>query len=85
MENITTETKPLWLEILNQELAEKKSRNPRYSVRAFSRDLGISQSHLTRILNGQRKLSSEQACRIALTLGMAPNLMIELITSTVRD
>jgi uncharacterized protein (TIGR02147 family) len=42
--------------------------NPGYSSRAFARDIGVSQSYMSLLLNGKRQLSWKQALRIALRL-----------------
>jgi plasmid maintenance system antidote protein VapI len=71
------------LRILTNAFEEKRSRNPSYSLRAFSRDLEISVSHLSAIMNGQKKLSTQQAGKIAIKLQLAPEEFIELVTSTL--
>ncbi len=43
--------------------------NPRYSLRAFARDIGISPSRLSAILKGRQGLSESSASRIAAKLG----------------
>ncbi|MBL7688021.1 MAG: TIGR02147 family protein [Bdellovibrionaceae bacterium] len=48
----------------------KLKKNPRYSLRAFARDLGVSPSYLTHLLRGSRKLSLEKAEVIADRLGL---------------
>lgn len=49
------------VEHLRLRLREKQERNRRYSLRAFARDLGISHSHLSRVLRKQKRLSAAQA------------------------
>ncbi len=44
-------------QILKNAFARKKRKNPGYSLRALARDLGISPSFLSRIMNGKRLLS----------------------------
>ena len=44
--------------LLKQVFEERKSKNKRYSVRAFARDLKISASCLSRTLNGITGLST---------------------------
>lgn len=48
----------------------RRDRNPSYSLRAFSRDLGISASRISEILNRKRGLSVTNASQIADRLGM---------------
>jgi len=43
--------------VLRAELARRQKRNPRYSMRAFARDLATSHSALSEIMAGKRKIS----------------------------
>ncbi len=56
-------------EILRNELAKRCQKNPKYSLRAFSRDLQISPSRLTHILKDNFGLSKSAALEIATRLG----------------
>ena len=60
------------VDILNSEFARKKARNPRYSLRSFSRDLEIDASNLSKILAHRKmpgdKLKEKLAARIGLSL-----------------
>lgn len=58
-------------EILKKHFAERLEENPRYSLRAFSRDLAISPSRLSEILNGKQGLSGEWAEKISSRLQMS--------------
>ena len=58
--------------ILKEELAARCRQNPRYSLRAFARDLKIAPSRLSEILSGKQGLSRPAAERIAKALGYAP-------------
>jgi uncharacterized protein (TIGR02147 family) len=49
--------------LLNQIYEEKKKVNPRFSIRSFARLIEVDQSLLTKVLKGQRSLSSENARR----------------------
>jgi predicted transcriptional regulator len=50
---------------LTKELyAKKKEKNPAYSLRAFARDIGLSQSLLSMIFAGQRSLTAHQGMRL---------------------
>src|SRR5438128_1427996 len=55
--------------ILKEELAARCRQNPRYSLRAFARDLKIAPSRLSEILNGKQGLSRPAADKIARALG----------------
>ena len=52
------------------ELAERKKKNPAYSLRAFARDLEISNQKLSQVLNGKTGLSSASAHKIAKLLDL---------------
>ncbi|MCB9025723.1 MAG: TIGR02147 family protein [Bdellovibrionaceae bacterium] len=58
-----------YTQILKQELATRNLRNSRYSLRAFSRDLGISPAQLSRILSGKAVPSKERVKQIAKAMG----------------
>jgi uncharacterized protein (TIGR02147 family) len=60
-----------YVELLSQTLVSRRALNPRYSLRAYSRDLGMSPSRLSRILRGQRGLSEAWAQKLAHRLGLA--------------
>lgn len=52
-------------EYLEQELDQRKMRSPSYSLRAFARDIGMSPSTLSELLNQKVGLSREKAVQIA--------------------
>ncbi|MFY7929389.1 MAG: TIGR02147 family protein [Oligoflexus sp.] len=55
--------------ILQKELTTRCEQNPRYSLRAFARDLKLSPSRLSEILNQKQGLSRPAAQKIASILG----------------
>lgn len=55
-------------EILSEELRKRKLVNPRYSMRAFSRDIKLSPSKTSEVLSGKMKLSSKRAVLISDSL-----------------
>lgn len=55
---------------LKAELASRVASNPRYSLRAFARGLGIPASHLSAIHHGRRNLSLDTAGKVARKLGL---------------
>jgi uncharacterized protein (TIGR02147 family) len=71
-------------EILKREYALRASKNPRYSLTAFARFLGISQSRLSKIFSYKQGLSREFAERIADRLGYSASekqLFVDLVES----
>jgi len=63
------DTRRDYREILRDELTSRCKLNPRYSLRAFARDLEISPSRLSEILGGKQGLSRPAATKIAAKLG----------------
>jgi uncharacterized protein (TIGR02147 family) len=57
---------------LLHELDARKRRNESYSLRAFARDLGLSASRLSELLNGKAGMSEKMATTIAEKLKMKP-------------
>ncbi len=55
--------------ILREELQVRCEKNPRYSLRAFARDLMVSSSRLSEVLSGRYGLSREAAKKIAAKIG----------------
>lgn len=55
--------------ILREELASRCRQNPRYSLRAFARDLKLAPSRLSEVLSGKQGLSRAAADKIARSLG----------------
>lgn len=58
---------------------ERKDKNPRYSLRAFARSLGVSSGQLSEILSGKRPLSHKLARRIAIALALTEEESQKLI------
>lgn len=57
-------------EFLGAELARRTQANPRYSQRAFARQLGMSPGEFSEILRAKRPLSLKGMIRIAKSLGL---------------
>lgn len=55
---------------LTQEYARRRQVNPRYSQRAFARQIGLSPGELSEVLSGKRHLSLRSALRIAKSMGL---------------
>lgn len=58
-------------QVLKTELETRCQANPRYSLRAFARDLGIAPARLSDILNGKQGLSRIYAEKISRLLGLS--------------
>lgn len=58
---------------LKDELQTRVARNPKYSMRAFARDLNYSSSRLSQFLNSSRGISVKSAQNIAKALKFSPD------------
>jgi uncharacterized protein (TIGR02147 family) len=56
---------------LRRTLVERCQRNPRYSLRAFARDLALDPARLSDVLNGKKGISRAVALQLASRLGMS--------------
>lgn len=66
-------------------LAEKKAKNPSYSLSAMARDLNLSQPHLSKIMSGERRLTPERAYKIGKFLKLNEKQFFSLIISTLES
>src|SRR5687768_9276024 len=55
---------------LVQEFERRRRKNPKYSLRAYGRSLGVDHSLLSKIIRGQRPLSIKLIFQIGLGLGI---------------
>lgn len=53
---------------LKSELKSRLQKNPNYSLRSFAQFLEVSPSHLSRVINGQKKISATLASKLSLKL-----------------
>lgn len=63
---------------------ERRGRNAAYSMRAFARDLGMSQALMSLILSGKRPLTLKQAARISVMLGLPQKESEALVEAVVK-
>src|SRR5271166_3865403 len=68
---------------LKEVLAERVRKNPKYSLRALARHLGVSPSALSEIMNGLGNFSFASARRIATKLDLS-NRETEYFCSLVQ-
>lgn len=61
--------------ILEDELARRRLRNPRYSIAAFARFLGTSQTQLSMVLLGRRRVSDRLSLRILCAFSSQPEIL----------
>lgn len=55
---------------LSAEFARRRARNPRYSLRAFARHLGVDHATLSQWLRGRRPISPRSAAGLLASLGV---------------
>jgi uncharacterized protein (TIGR02147 family) len=58
--------------LLQDTFAERRQKNPSYSLRAFARDLSVSPTALSQVLSYQRDLSPKNLARVADRLALSP-------------
>lgn len=51
-------------DVLSAELEARRARNPRYSLRAYARDLKLSPSRLSEVISGRHRLSGASAAKV---------------------
>ena len=74
-------------------LLERKAKNSSYSLRAYSRDLGVSLTSLSSVISGKRNLSFKNAVKIAKSLNFSPvqtkfmlnNLNSKILNESLTD
>jgi PAS domain-containing protein len=79
------EGKPFHIELLHNEIQKRKLNNPRYSLRAFSRYLGLGPSTLSRILSHNQDLSLSATKKIIRKLKLSPDDRRLFISSVVEE
>jgi hypothetical protein len=55
-------------DILNAQLLARKQKNPAYSLRAFAKNIGMSPSRLSEVLNAGKTMSQKSAATIGARL-----------------
>ncbi len=53
-----------WASFLRAVLSERKTANPKYSLRAFAKSIGVSAGFLSQLMSGKRQLSGDAAHKI---------------------
>src|ERR1700733_636214 len=70
---------------LREEFQKLSSRNPKYSIRAFSRKLGISPATLSRILSGKQTPRNQVIDKIGKKLGLSQQQLDSFYALTIRS
>ncbi|MES2770041.1 MAG: TIGR02147 family protein [Bdellovibrionota bacterium] len=67
---------PNFTSFLKSELARRCAKNPAYSLRAFSKLLGVSHAALSQVMSGKRPLTLKSQRQMALALALSPEQFI---------
>lgn len=70
-----------WHSYLKKEFRERQRKNPKYSLRAFAKNLHISPSHLSQLLSGKRAVKAPVAIRLAKALDLTSVETLDLLQS----
>lgn len=76
---------PTHVQQLSQELAKRKKRNPRYSLRAFAHALGLDPSALSRILAGKQEISLITTRKVLKALKLQADERLMFLTSVADE
>jgi transcriptional regulator with XRE-family HTH domain len=66
-------------QFLQEELAKRCARNPRYSLRAFARFLRLDHSTLSQLLRGRRRFTARTIEHVGARLSLAPAVITQFI------
>jgi hypothetical protein len=71
---------------LSMELEKRRTKNERYSIRAFARDIGQDPADLSKVLRGVKFLSPRAMVRVVKRLGVSDEVgRILYLASSMRD
>lgn len=71
--------------LLKNEFDEKRARNPRFSLRAYAKLLGLSAATLSRIFNGRRSISKKAAAHLMRRLQVDKPLLAASLNTENSD
>lgn len=77
--------KPYHIKLIERELARRKKANPRYSMRALAKFLGIGSSTLSRILLDSQEVSGTLAEKIMSKINLSDEESVLLLASIAED
>lgn len=69
----------LFCDFLNSEFIRRKNMNPRYSLRAYAKNLNVSSSLLSRLLKGKVPLSEKMLLRFSQPLKLTSEQMLNFL------
>ncbi len=68
--------------ILLEEFIKAQAKNPSYSMRAYSKRIGVSQAAISEVLAGKRPLTKKTAQKILWGLDKSPNEISQLVETS---
>ena len=69
--------------LLKKELEQRKQKNPRYSLRSFAKNLGMSPAQLSQLISGKRRFSPESLRQVSEHLRLSPEQASMLFSRTL--
>lgn len=69
--------------LLKKELEQRKQKNPRYSLRSFAKNLGMSPAQLSQLISGKRKFSPDSLRQVSEHLRLSPEQATTLFSRTL--
>src|SRR6185437_6761443 len=66
-------------QLLQEELAKRCARNPRYSLRAFARYFSLDHSTLSQLLRGRRRFTQRAIERMGARLSLPPDMITQFV------
>jgi len=68
---------------LGEELASRRNKNSRFSLRAFAASLGMDPSDISKIINGKRKVGAKTIFQICDRLEISDEITIQLLRKNI--
>jgi len=83
--SMTPEKKPHHIDLLREDFNRRRNRNPRFSLRAYSRYLGVDPSSMSRILNEKEEISLATCITVLKRLGLDDERKKCFVESVLED
>ena len=71
------QTNSAFVQHIVNEYDKRRVVNPSYSLRAFSRDIGVDQSLMTKILKGKRRVSADLVSKLSVTFNLTQSAALQ--------
>ncbi len=72
---------PFHIQVIREALSKRQRSNPAYSLRAYSRDIGMDSSTLSQVLNGKRSIPAKNCEAVTKTLRLSPIQKLKFLES----